>query len=78
MAAAPADPDDALVEARLHQALARLDRQLSEAELGQVREAIASRIASGRALRATPLANHDEPAPGFIPTPPRAAGAIGR
>ena len=69
MTEAPQGGDDPEIDARLALALARLERRLTERETARVRARITRQMAAVRQIRAIPLANGDEPAPGFDPAP---------
>jgi hypothetical protein len=71
MSAASGTPDDAEIVTRLRLALERLDRSLTEQEIEAVRSRIEHQQVVLRQIRAVPLANGDEPAPGFDPSPLR-------
>ncbi len=60
--------DDA-TETLLGLVLKRLDRQLTEQERAMVRARIERQHTIVRQMRAVPLDNGDEPAPGFDPSP---------
>jgi hypothetical protein len=55
-------PNPVELEACVGQALARVERPLSDAERGQMRERTRRLMALAEWLRRTPLRNHDEPA----------------
>ena len=60
---------DADTETQLGFVLNRLDRQLTEQEQAMVRARIERQYTILRQIREVSLANGDEPAPGFDPSP---------
>lgn len=61
--------EDDATETQLGFVLKRLGRQLTEQERAMVRARIERQHTILRQIRAVPLANGDEPAPGFDPSP---------
>lgn len=61
------DPDEAIVEHRLAELIARYGARWSEQELALIRSRLARSVRLGDALRAVPFANSDEPGNVFTP-----------